>query len=66
MENLPPDLTSVKTQLNIFESRIRKNDVSSIIDDGSFKFATLLGLIANFTHFRFSVDCNTLCVVLIF
>ena len=30
---LPPDLTSVKT-LNIFKSRTRKNDISSMIDDG--------------------------------
>ena len=31
--SVPPELTSVKT-LNIFESRVRKNDVSSMIDDG--------------------------------
>ena len=30
---LPPHLTSVKT-LNIFKSRTRKNDISSMIEDG--------------------------------
>ena len=29
---IPPDLTSPKT-LNIFKSRIRKNDTSPMIDD---------------------------------
>ena len=57
---LPPDYTSAKP-FNIFESKICKNDLSSMIDDGckgcslcSFNFTILLSLTVNNTHLRFS------------
>ena len=66
---IPPDLTSPKT-LNIFKSRIRKNDISSMIDDGcrGVLSAHHNHLIWQFSlsYFRLQLECNILYVVSIF